>query len=55
MSMSFQEMENYLTGAKRALDAADRPEKVEPLALTAIAHSLLVIAECAYRQELRSS
>jgi hypothetical protein len=53
--MTFQEMENYLAGAKRLLDAADRPEKVVPLTLTAIAHSLLVIAECAYREEMRSS
>lgn len=53
MSMSFQQMDSSIHAAKVALDAADKPEKVEPLALTAIAHSLLVIAECAYRQELR--
>ena len=51
--MNYRDMEDSIHGAKVALDAADSPEKVVPLTLTAIAHSLIVLAECAYRREIR--
>lgn len=53
--MRFQEMESHLAEAKRALDAATDPDKAVVLAPVAIAHSLLVLAECAYRRESRES
>lgn len=53
MSLSFQQMEQHILGAKRALDAAKDPDAAPILAPVATAHALLVIAECAYRRELR--
>ncbi len=51
--MNFQQMENHLAEAKQALDAAGDPEGAPILASVATAHALLVLAECAYRRELR--
>lgn len=53
MSLSFQEMEANIKAAQMLMNAADSPEKAEPLSLVAIARSLTVIAECVYRRELR--
>lgn len=52
--MSYEDMEEYLGGARKALAAAHSPENAQVLAPVAIAHALVVIAECAYRQEMRA-
>lgn len=53
MSLTYQQMENSIDGAKAALDAATDPDKAMALAPVAQAHALLVIAECMFRQEGR--
>lgn len=51
--MNLQEMENHIAEAKLAMDASRAPESAVVLAPVATAHSLLVLAECAYRREMR--
>lgn len=53
MSLTFQQMEKSIDGAKAALDASTDPDKAMALAPVAQAHSLLVIAECMFRRESR--
>jgi hypothetical protein len=53
MSLSFQQMESHILGAKQALDAATDVDKARSLGSIAQGHALLVIAECMYRRELR--
>lgn len=55
MSLSFQQIDQHINGAKEALDAAVHPETAIHLAQVAQAHALLVIAECMYRRELREN
>lgn len=53
MSLTYQQMESSIAGAKAALDAATDPDKATTLAPVAQAHALLVIAECMFRREIR--
>lgn len=53
MSLSYSQMEEHISGARVALDAARNPEMAAVLSSLASAHALVVIAECMYRNTRR--